>query len=95
MLGTNDTKPQNWTFQNEFAEDYSEMVRQYQTLDSTPRVFVCRPCVVSGANSYSIDEANVRREILMIDSVARSLGVGIIDVHGATLGHWLILKSKP
>jgi acyl-CoA thioesterase I len=87
MLGTNDTKPQNWSFQNEFADDYSEMVRQYQTLDSTPRVFVCHPCVVSGANNYSINEANVLLEIPLIDSVARSLGAGVIDIHGATLGH--------
>jgi acyl-CoA thioesterase I len=87
MLGTNDTKPQNWSYQNEFADDYAEMVRQYQTLESTPRVFVCHPCVVSGANNYDINEANVQLEIPIIDSVARSLGAGVIDLHGATLGH--------
>ncbi len=48
MLGTNDTKPQNWKFEAEFDADYRELVKSFQALKSKPKVFVCRPVPVPG-----------------------------------------------
>jgi lysophospholipase L1-like esterase len=87
MLGTNDTKPQNWRFQDQFAADYRELAQEYLALASGPRVWVCHPCVVTGTNNYNIVEANVLLEMPMIDRVARELPVGAIDIYGATSGH--------
>ena len=63
MLGTNDTKPQNWKFEAEFAADYRELVKSFQSLKSKPKVLVCRPVPVPGKGNYGINEENIQKEI--------------------------------
>ena len=46
-LGSNDTKPQNWKFKDEFAPDYKDMIDQFKKLPSSPRIFICRPAFVA------------------------------------------------
>jgi alpha-L-fucosidase len=88
MLGTNDTKPQNWVHKEEFAADYKQMVETFLALESKPRVFVCHPCPVPGGHESGINETNVKIEIEQIDRLAQDLKLGVIDMHGA-------LESNP
>ena len=83
MLGTNDTKPQNWKFEAEFDADYRELVKSFQSLKSKPRVFVCRPVPVPGKGNYGINEENIQKEIPRVDALAKDLGCGVIDMHAA------------
>jgi len=83
MLGTNDTKPQNWKFEAEFAADYRELVKSFQSLKSKPKVFVCRPVPVPGEGNYGINEENIQKEIPRVDALAKELGCGVIDMHAA------------
>ena len=83
MLGTNDTKPQNWKFEAEFDADYRELVKSFQTLKSKPKVFVCRPVPVPGKGNYGINEENIQKEIPRVDALAKELGCGVIDMHAA------------
>jgi lysophospholipase L1-like esterase len=83
MLGTNDTKPQNWKHEAEFAADYRELVKSFQTLKSQPKVFVCRPVPVPGKGNYGINEENIQKEIPRVDALAKELGCGVIDMHAA------------
>jgi lysophospholipase L1-like esterase len=83
MLGTNDTKPQNWKFEAEFDVDYRELVRSFQALKSKPKVFVCRPVPVRGKGNYGINEENIQKEIPRVDALAKELGCGVIDMHAA------------
>ena len=83
MLGTNDTKPQNWQHEAEFAADYRELVKSFQSLKSKPKVFVCRPVPVPGKGNYGINEENVQKEIPRVDALAKELGCGVIDMHAA------------
>ena len=83
MLGTNDTKPQNWKFEAEFEADYRELVKSFQSLKSKPRVFVCRPVPVPGMGNYGINEENIQKEIPRVDALAKALGCGVIDMHAA------------
>ena len=83
MLGTNDTKPQNWKFEAEFAADYRELVKSFQTLKSKPKVFVCRPVPVPGKGNYGINEENIQKEIPRLDVLAKELGCEVIDMHAA------------
>lgn len=87
MLGTNDTKPQNWKFKDEFAADYLDLVCQFARLDRKPRIFVCHPCYVPGDGNFGINQPAVEMEIPIIDEVAREQHVDIIDMTGATRGH--------
>jgi lysophospholipase L1-like esterase len=83
MLGTNDTKPQNWKFEAEFDADYRELVKSFQSLKSKPKVFVCRPVPVPGKGNYGINEENIQKEIPRVDALAKELGCGVIDMHAA------------
>ncbi len=83
MLGTNDTKPQNWKHEAAFIADYTELVKSFLTLKSKPRVYICRPCPVPGNGNFGINEANIQLEITRIDALAAQLKLGIIDMHAA------------
>lgn len=88
MLGTNDTKPQNWAHEKEFVSDYRDLVKSFLELASKPQVFICRPCPVVGKGNFGITEENIEKEIPRIDTLAKEMRLGVIDMHAA-------LKDKP
>jgi len=83
MLGTNDTKPQNWKkFQTDFEADLIDMVRQFATLASKPRIFICYPPYIAKGGNWGINESNTVTEITVVSKVATEMKLGVIDVHG-------------
>jgi lysophospholipase L1-like esterase len=94
MLGTNDTKPQNWKLKDEFATDYRDLVKQFAALQSKPRIFVCHPCFVPGEGNYGINEPDVLDEIPTIDALAGELKLGVIDIHGTMKGHGDLIPDR-
>lgn len=83
MLGTNDTKPQNWKHEAEFVDDYTDLVKSFQALESKPKVYVCRPCPVPEPGNFGINEAGVKEEIKRLDALATKMKLGVIDMHAA------------
>ena len=94
MLGTNDTKPQNWKFESEFDSDYRDLVKSFLDLPGKPKVFVCRPCPVPEPGNFGINETNVRLEIPRIDAIAKDLKLGVIDMHAALKDHPEFLPDR-
>lgn len=94
MLGTNDTKPQNWAHEAEFVADYTELVKSFQALESKPRVYVCRPCPVPEPGNYGINEAGVKEEITRIDALAAEMNLDIIDMHAALADKSKLLPDR-
>ncbi len=94
MLGTNDTKPQNWQHQADFVADYTELVKSFLALESKPRVYVCRPCPVPEPGNFGINEAGVQQEIPRIDALAKELKLGVIDMHAALEGKPQLLPDR-
>jgi len=88
MLGTNDTKPQNWKHEAEFTADYTELVKSFQALESKPRIYVCRPCPVPEPGNFGINEKANKEWIKRIDKMAKDMDLGTIDMHKA-------LEDKP
>ncbi|MEO7101081.1 MAG: GDSL-type esterase/lipase family protein [Luteolibacter sp.] len=86
MLGTNDTKPGNWSHKDEFEKDYRDLVKTFQNLQSKPRVFVCRAVPVPEPGNYGINEAAIQEQIPMVEKLAKDLGAGVIDMHAALMG---------
>jgi acyl-CoA thioesterase I len=87
MLGTNDTKAQNWKFKEEFIGDYQDLIGKFSKLESHPRIFVCTPPTVFGDGAYGINEAGILAEIPMVEQVAKEAGAGVIDIHAVTADH--------
>jgi len=85
MLGTNDTKPENWVHKAEFASDYRWLIEQLQKLPAPPRIFICYPGLVAGDRPDGINEAGVQELIPIIDKLAEEMRVGVIDMHSALM----------
>lgn len=80
-LGTNDSKPQNWRFKHEFADDLGAMLDHFANLRNRPKIWVCLPVPVYETVA-GINEATVEDEILpLIRHVAKERHLSIIDLH--------------
>lgn len=87
-LGTNDSKPQNWIYNDEFEKDYRDLIQSFKKLPSKPRVFICMPVPVF-KEAWEISESVVKDEIIpMILNIAKAEGVTLIDLYTP-------LQSKP
>ena len=47
-LGTNDSKPQNWKYKNDFKSDLETMIQDFQALSSQPKIYLCTPAKAYG-----------------------------------------------
>lgn len=86
MLGTNDTKPQNWSHKAEFESDYRELVKTFQDLKPAPRVYLCRPVPVPAPGNYGINETALQEQMPILKKLAAELKTGVIDMYAALDG---------
>ncbi len=85
-LGTNDTKPQNWTFKNEFARDYMDMIDRFSELPARPRVWICYP-VPAFAERWGINEFAIKNEVIpIISQIARKKRTPVINLYSPLSG---------
>ncbi len=94
MLGTNDTKPQNWAHKDDFVKDYEDMIAQFASLPGKPHLYICYPPYIAGAGNFGISEANTKAEFAFVDAVAKATKAGIIDVHGALAGKDALIPDR-
>ena len=86
MLGTNDSKPQNWAYKDEFETDMKGIITTYQELASEPTVIVATSPTV-GATNIGISEEVVTGEIVPLQKkVAAEMGCPVIDINALTKG---------
>ena len=95
MLGTNDTKPQNWANKANFESDCEAMVDHYMAVADAgsppPRVWINLPSPDWPAgdpptNQYGIDGQILKNETIpLLQQCALAKGVSTIDVYSALL----------
>ena len=79
-LGTNDSKPWNWKYGNEFYSDYTSMVKTFRK-DGKPEIFVC-DCPPAFSHKYSISDSVIHYQIIpLIDSVKKVTRTKLIDFY--------------
>lgn len=97
MLGTNDSKPQNWRLRERYLSELIEMIRTYQSLPSRPQVYVATsPAVFQSIDG--ITDGVVSGEIAPLQKeAARHTGCRVIDINALTRGHeaWTIDGIHP
>jgi lysophospholipase L1-like esterase len=86
MLGTNDTKPQNWKHKAEFEGDYRDLVKSFLDLPTKPRVFICRPVPVPGKGNFGINDTALQEQMPVYAKLAEELKVDVIDMYAALDG---------
>jgi len=80
MLGTNDTKPQNWNLHNrEFKLDYAELI---DTLYSTNQIALIYPVIPPPVckDNYGIRDSMLQSQIPILKEIADEKGLALIDI---------------
>ena len=81
MLGTNDTKPQNWnSYSSEFKSDYAALIDTLQSANKNAQIFPVIPVPVCRDN-YGIRNEILKLEIPIIKEIANEKGLTIIDAN--------------
>lgn len=97
MLGTNDAKPVNWKYKDEFESDYAAMIAELRALPSKPMIFVCLPVPAYGVN-FSIDDSVVNNHVVpMVRNIAKTNKAILVDMHTPLSDHpeWFPDKIHP
>lgn len=90
MLGTNDSKECNWSQTEKsdgklFIDNYIELVKSYQSLETEPMVFLALP-PTAFSDIYGISNTTIEEDIIpAIEVVAAATGAVIIDTHSANV----------
>ncbi|MBA9075436.1 MULTISPECIES: GDSL-type esterase/lipase family protein [Rufibacter] len=85
-LGTNDSKPQNWRYKEEFVPDYSAFVKSFQALPSNPQVYLALP-MPAFEDKWGITENIIKNEVIpAVKKVARQTKVKTIDLYKPFVG---------
>ncbi|MDR3627641.1 MAG: GDSL-type esterase/lipase family protein [Ignavibacteriaceae bacterium] len=80
-LGTNDSKPWNWIYKNDFFSNYSEMISDFRKDNPNLQVYVCFPPPGS-ANGAGISDSVIHYQIIpIIDSVRKTSNTFVIDFY--------------
>jgi acetyl esterase/lipase len=81
MLGTNDSKPINWQYKEEFSVDLTAMVDTFATISTNPQIILCLP-PAAGEWDNSISGTVIHYEVIPeILKVAQARDLDVIDVH--------------
>jgi acyl-CoA thioesterase I len=88
MLGSNDSKPQNWVYGADFYADYVNLIAVYTNLSSHPRVLLCTPPPCFGNNTADINPGIVATNISpLIRELGTNLNLQVIDFQSLLAGH--------
>jgi len=89
MLGTNDTKIDNFTSKEEFKEDYCSLLATYQNLESNPQIILMTPPTAYPNNGgdlcvFEIQASVVEEIAQVIRDVAVEQKLLLIDINDLT-----------
>ncbi len=80
VLGTNDSKPQNWIHGTNFSHDYEAMIDHFAALPSRPRILLALP-PPAFSNAHGIDESVLAIQRTQLRVIADRRGLSLVDLH--------------
>lgn len=91
MLGTNDTKSENWKDIDSFRREYEKLVDFYLDLPSSPRLYILTPPPLfsleeDGSIRFSMHREYLALEISALKDIAEERNLPLIDIHEALTG---------
>ncbi|MBN1782692.1 discoidin domain-containing protein [bacterium] len=85
LLGTNDSKPQNWIYRDDFFSDYLTFIGEFRTGGHDPQIYVGNPPPVF-QEGLDINAQIIREEIVpMMDSIRTAGRAFPIDFYNTML----------
>jgi len=94
-LGTNDSKPVNRVFLDEYVNDYKELIASFQALSSHPRIVLLVPVPVFSVDTTGITASVVEKQIIpKVRQVAYETGSEIVNLYNLFLDAPELLPDK-
>ena len=94
MLGTNDSKPENWKNADTFIKEYEKLVNKYKESNPDARIILCTPAKAfypdgksEGKTNFDIQPSIVEQIRREIRSFALMQGYDCIDIYALTENH--------
>jgi lysophospholipase L1-like esterase len=80
-LGTNDSKPWNWKYKDEFTTDLEAMIDSFSALPSHPQIYLCLP-IPALVGRWGITDSIIHTEVIpKIHEVAEHRQLPLIDLY--------------
>ncbi|HTI71093.1 MAG TPA: GDSL-type esterase/lipase family protein [Candidatus Limnocylindria bacterium] len=94
MLGTNDTKPQNWKNKKYFAGECRALIDTLRSARPKPKVWVCLPVPIYG-NQWGITAETLEDGVIQaLMEVSNDLKAPVIDLNDSLTGHPEMFPDK-
>lgn len=94
MMGTNDSKPENWQGSDAFKSEYTELIKKYLNSENPPEIYLCtpaKPYSLKGNSdneiSFDINAAQTEEIAAVVRDIADELDLQMIDVYHLTSEH--------
>lgn len=91
MMGTNDSKPENWHGEAAFKQAAEELLDCYLTGEKNPEIYLCTPATAFFAEGFTgtVTKFDVQPGIVdilsgLIREIAQTRGYSLIDIHTLT-----------
>lgn len=88
-LGTNDSKPQNWRYKQDFVADYESLINSFRSITSKPRIILLTPVRCFLPENPGISAAIIEKEIRpAIEDIAWRNNLEIINLFNIFGDQW-------
>lgn len=88
-LGTNDSKPQNWKYKQDFIADYEYIINRFKNLASQPRIILLTPIRCFLPENSGINAAVIEKEIRpIIEDIAWKNKLEIVNLFNIFGDQW-------
>ena len=85
MLGSNDSKPYNWVYKDDYVPDYNSMIDHYRSVSSHPTIYLNTLLTAYGAGNFDITDSIVTGKIVpLIKQIGIAKECPVFDVNAAT-----------
>ena len=82
MLGTNDSKTNNWNAKS-YERDYQLMIDTLKTMESNPKIYLCSP-PPAYSDAWSISDSTIRAGVIpIVEKLANKNNLKVIDIYNA------------
>ncbi|OIP82439.1 MAG: hypothetical protein AUK44_07775 [Porphyromonadaceae bacterium CG2_30_38_12] len=93
-LGTNDSKPFNWKYKDEFEPNYLSMIDTLQALPARPKIILCLPSKAYG-NNWGISDSIICSDIIpMVKKIAKQRKLKVINLYKTMSNHAEMFPDK-
>ncbi len=91
MLGSNDSKPENWKGAEKFKAEYVDLLDSYAESENTPVILLCTPPtayfpegVTEGLSNYDVQPFIIEEIADIVTDVAKEKGYTLININDLT-----------